>query len=231
MNIIVIGSVRTKSTALIKYLTKQYPKHLYWGEPLFELTLKSDSPIIKNKQQFIESQMKAIFDTLFSSTNNIIKILGINLYGMYRYIDKIHLEKFDLIYLIERNDFFDQVCSITLAKKTRIYHKTKNTQIQLNQYYTVNKDIILSTALDVYNYIMIKNILVRKKISFIQFTYETMQDVDNISIIPNNFNYSEIVTNYDIKTNINNLFYKYFDYQTMKADISGFMDELNNLPF
>jgi len=237
MNIIIIGSVRTKSTALAQYLTKLHPNHFYWGEPFYELTLRSNNPLIKNKEKFILSQISKILEKLFENKNNIIKILGINLYGIYKFIDDLNLSKFDLINLIERKDFFDQVCSIVVAKQTNNWHKTKTNYqfydktIQSNHLYTIDKNSILSTATDVYNYIMIKKWLVDNNISFVQYTYENLDDIHDISIIPNNVDYKQVISNYHMKIGINTLFYNHFNYDTMKADIENFSLELENLLF
>ena len=173
------------------------------------------------------------FSNCFISSVQLLGIIvtGINLYGIYNYIDQLHLEKFDLIHLTERPDFFEQVCSINLAKKIKIYHKTKNTNLQINQSFNIDKEVILSTALDVYNYIMIKKYLNDKKISFIQNTYDTISNVENISIIPNNIDYSKLVVNYHVKPIINDLFYKYFDYKNMKSDINGFIKDFDTVLF
>ncbi len=228
--------MRTKSTALIQYLKKQYPKHLYWGEPFFELSLRSQSQIIKNKEKFISEQIEKIFNQLFSTPNNIIKILGINLNGMYKFIDKIYLEKFDHIYLIERKDFFDQVCSKTVANETKVYHKTVTNKLGYHKdiqskKYTLTKGVILSTAADIYNYIMIKKYLIEKNIPFIQYYYEIIDNIESVSVIPNDNNYSDMVTNYALKKNVNDLFYKHFDYITLQADFDGFKMELDSLLF
>jgi hypothetical protein len=234
MNILVLGSVRTKSAALTQYLNKQYPECENWGEPLYNITIQSSNPLVKNKQKFIDTKLNELFDEMFQ-TNCLLKMLGSNLFGLSNYINNLNLHKFNQIHTIERNDFFDQVCSITVARQEKLFHKTQDNLILYKQVekkqFEITKTTVLQTAQDVFHYMLVKRHLAENNINFFQHSYDSLQNITNLFVMPNNLNYNNLIKNYHLKEHINSMFLENFNYKNISANIEDFTKKLEILPF
>jgi hypothetical protein len=235
MNIIIIGSVRTKSTALLQNLVKLNPNHKNWSEFLYIITDQSNQSIIKDKKLYIEKRTKKVFDEIKLTNNNIIKVLGHNLFGLYNYIDLLNLDKFDQVHLIERHNFFDQICSFTISKKENVFHKNKFNNYLYdkikNSKYTLAKNDIIDMAFGITHYLKIKEFLLDNNINFHQYIYEEVGIVKNTNIKPLELEYNNLIENYNIKNTVNDIFYKHFDYKTCANNYESFRHEIESLLF
>lgn len=235
MNIIVIGSVRTKSTAVADTLALKYADHKYWREYFYKFTLKFKSIPKPQLDNVVKRKIIKFNEEINSTNKNIIKILGSNLHGIFKYIHLFELEKYDQIYLTERHNFFDQVCSDYVANNMRIWNSTENEFIQKkysliqDKKFSIDKFRILSTAFDVCNYIQIKQFIIENNLKYNLKLYHDTKLYDNIITKPTNLNYENIIVNYNLKNTINDLFSQCFNYQNCKSDYNTFSTLINQI--
>ena len=234
MNIIIIGSARTKSTALLEKICLENPTLKNWGEPLEELIIKSGNFIIKNKDEYFENRLKKLFLN-FDKPNNIIKILGNNFFAKTNYIPYLNLHKFDKIYLVERHNFFEQVCSFSVAREEKLFHLNRANEFRYDKMrqntYTLKKFLTNQMASSIGHYLDMKKFVIENKLPYIQYTYEMLDEIKGINHTPVNLDYSKIISNYNLKGTMNDIFYKNYNYNTCEYNYYAFCKEMDNLLF
>lgn len=243
MKILVIGSARTASSALCEYLKinnepiqnlGEYISHKYKNQYLSLLNILHD--INKVNLRLQKSIVYESNELVTNIPNYILKILGCHLGGFSLHIKAIQPEKYDKIYCIERHDFFNQVCSHTIANTENVWHKRLDSPEILEKYndiknknFTVDSGHIIGIAYDIAHYLKCKRYLLTNKINFEQVYFTDPIFTVNSPIgrySKNDLDYGSIVSNYEISTDINQIFLKYFDYNSLYHDFENFQHEI-----
>ena len=216
MKIAILGTSRGRTTVLYYKILNQYPALTSMYE-FFNMNLKTKS--------FIEiSKMLSTMD------NYIIKILTHDLFHNDSKIEYLNLENYNLIYMIERPDFYHQCCSLEFSGNHNIWHQTSQGK---NRYDIINKipiklqlDTILFQAKGVHKQIEIKKYLIKNQIKFEINDYNDPTFNKTNQVIDPKLNYENIITNYNSKDLVESLFNKHFNYNTLKNDLDSFNEEL-----
>lgn len=228
MNILLLGTPRTKSSVYAETLSRKYDAH-YYHEP-FAMALthyrQSDS---LSKQDYAINILNVFNNKVLpKKKNNVVKIFAGNLGGLYQYVEYLNFSNYQSIYLIERHDFFEQACSIQIAKNQNF----TNSNIQKTseeKKYILERHTVQHLKFEVMNYLSIKRYLQDNKIPFITETYERLPKKIPSFQKPLQIDYSNTILNYHHKTNINDIFNKAFDYQSCLYDENSFDEKLKNI--
>lgn len=231
MKIAVVSTGRSRCTLLARYLHTIHSDLEFCKEFYTEPALEGDYDIIR------------LTNELMVKEDFIVKIMAMNLTNEYTVSD-FRLEEYDEIYLAERHDFFEQACSWHIARTYEVYHlwtsgdspgalrsgpekfdiirRTKsNLPLQKIKEYASYVDI----------YLRIKRYLVDHNLKFTLYSYESIKQFDEYqdTIRDSNLNYSELITNYHLKEEVNALFNKHFSYENMTSDLVAFNRELEDI--
>lgn len=245
MKILVIGSARTASSALCEHLKinnepiqnlNEYISQKYNNQYQSLLNILKDSNKVNSR---IEKSVTYEGNELLTNVPNyILKVLGCHLGGFSLLFKAVQPEKYDKIYCIERHDFFNQVCSHKIATTESVWHRRLDSPEILEKYeeiknknFTVDSGHIIGAAYDIAHYLKCKRYLLTNKIKFEQAYFTDPMFTTNSPIgrySKNDLDYSNIVNNYKISTDINKLFSKYFDYDSLYHDFENFQHEIFN---
>jgi hypothetical protein len=236
MKIAIISTARTRSTALASYISKQHPDLKYLWE-VYTAGLQENNYTIP-----LETLTHNLFD---NNENFIIKILGQNI-SLHMHANgfvgeenvkpqRLFLERYDKFHLIERHNFFHQLCSYTVAYNTRVYNRNKSNarkdfdEVKSKKY----KIALFGTSLlvgDIIGYMKIKKYLIDNHMPFQLYDSETdiTHEISDIaSSQANDFDYSQLIENYyELKPIIEPAFSKYFNYDLCKFDYNSFVNEI-----
>jgi len=184
---------------------------------------------IKNITEYIHRTRK---------DNFIVKIMGENLgKNLGRDISEFNLKNYDLIYFIERKDFFDQCCSFQVCWNYDVWNNNHSEKYQKlyekiqTEHLTLSKKAILNQAHSIYNYIILKKYVINNTIPFVQKYYESETFDSNIDVRETNLCYENIFTNYNIKESINLIFDATASYENLYFDIVKFIKNLHIIDF
>jgi len=235
MKIAVISAARTRSTVLATYRSQRHPElpkyRKHWYGEYYSLRHET-------KLTFEEAT-----NQLFTHEDFFIKILGQNLsieQGPPRYVglenirpERLRLKEYDHIYLIERYDFFHQMCSYVVAHSTRIWNEEKRVAHRYKEINSKKFDITLNRAgyiaADIVGYLEIKKHLENNQIPYVLYDSEksiTNEMSESSRVAASNLDYENIIVDYNIlKPKFNEIFYKHFNYQTCYHDYPAFMQE------
>ena len=216
MKIAILGTSRGRTTVLYYKILNQYPSLTSLYE-FFNVNLKNKS--------FIE-----ICNTLSTMDNYIVKILTHDLFYTDSKIEYLNFENYNLIYMIERPDFYHQCCSLEFSNHHNIWHQTIGLK---NKYDGVNEmpiklqlDTILFQAKGVHKQIEMKKYFIENQIQFEINDYNDPMFNKSNQVTNPKLNYENIITNYDCKYLVESLFNKHFNYDTLKNDLDSFSEEL-----
>lgn len=241
MKILLIAPARTSSTALAAYLAQINGSIENYNEKL-SMDLEFKHNIYKNNnfsQLFpvVKEELKQNLDELFLNQSSfVVKFAGHHLRGLSQYIEPINPQRFDQIHLLERKNFFGQVCSLCVAKKEDIWIRTdgnsirfENVALKENNFF-LTRSLINIAAYDCKEYINCKKYLRDNNISYQQHYYESPifgnQKIG--SLLKTGLDYPKLIENYNEYTNLNEYFYQYFNYETATEDCSNFSKNLEN---
>ena len=214
MKIALIGSARSRSTALTEIIKESNPnlKCLYEFYTYGSHAKKSIAALTKE---------------IMSRDNFIVKLLGHNFKGE---IDDFSLTSYDIIYLIERNNFLEQCCSLQICTDTKIwlarFSMSEYQEIKLKKF-TLHKNTILQMARDIKNYLTFKKFVTSSIIPHEHRYYESTVFNNKLLIDPN-LNYKSLFLDYEEYDSLNDLFSKYFNYTTYQNDYAGFELAIDN---
>lgn len=129
MKILVIGCHRTKSSALVQYLVKQYPNctDLYeYYTTLFEkdLDLFREYDFSSRDALFISNLLKNKTRSILEHQDCIVKLLGNHLPINFpkQLLSTLALEQYNQINLIERYDFYSSCASLEICMSENVWH-------------------------------------------------------------------------------------------------------------
>lgn len=235
MNILLLGTPRSKSSIFAEVLSRKYDAYIY-SEPFLMVDNHHITDSKLSKKQFITEVMK-VFNKKLShqNKNQIIKLHCGNLGGLIQYIDDLNIGMYDHVYMIERYDFFEQACSVLTAQ---INHNWTNTLISRqkdysnNKNYTLDKNVIEYLMFEVREYLKIKKYLLDNKIPFTLEKYENLpKSISSNRTKPSLVEYSKTISNYHIKDEINSCFFKHFNYDSCHHDSAGFLKDIDKITF
>jgi hypothetical protein len=233
MKIAVISTGRSRCTLLAKYLHTlhadlEFSKEFYTEDSFYEGHLHYEG-----RRTLVE-----LTDELFAKENFVVKIMAMNLYKEYD-PSVFKLEEYDQIHLIERSDFFQQCCSWMVARTNTVYNLyTDNPRFDRKVFDSVRQhqcklklDNIKEYASYVDSYLKIKRYLVDNNVEYTLHTYESAKQFDKKQnmIEDSNLNYSEMITNYHLKENVNAIFNKHFSYDEMTSNLELFNSEIGDV--
>lgn len=218
MRIAIISTERTRSSLLGHYLTTQYSQLSYKGEFYTYAYKQGNYDIISATK------------SLYSQDNYIVKIMAHNLNVTDLSPAVFNLGQYDKIYLTERYDFFEQCCSLQVSLDTNVWHNVgdyKSARVyknMSNQKFTVTLDTLLKLAKNLIIYLNIKKYLIENNIPYTVYSYDEVGKFGSHQkkLIDNKLNYSDIITNYDLKEKINNLWANCFSFDTLESNIELF---------
>jgi hypothetical protein len=239
MKIAVISAARSRSSALTTYLSEAHPELEY----LWEFYSRNITTLKKTDRDQITEELFREHD------NFLVKILGqnfsLNSALPEKFVgdenikpERMRLENYDSLYLIERHDYFHQLCSYVVAYHSRIFNQLKSNPNDKfaefrNQKFTISNHATKLITGDIAGYLRIKSYLIDNNIPFQLYNSE-MDLTEEISekartkIIERD--YSILVNNYhELKPVLEGMFARHFNYETCQRDFVGFMAELNTI--
>ena len=227
MKIAVVSTGRSRCTLLAKYL------HTLYADLEFCKEFYTEASFNEGRRNLIE-----LTDELFSKENYVVKIMAMNLHSEYD-PSVFRLEEYDQIHLIERSDFFQQCCSWMVARTNNLYHLRNDEprsgkkvfDLLRQQKCKLKLDNIKEYADYVDIYLKIKRYLVDKNLKYTLHTYEDAKQFGKMQdmIEDSNLNYSEMITNYHLKENVNTVFNKHFSYTNITSDLAAFNSEIGEI--
>lgn len=245
MKILVVGSARTASSALCEHLKinncpmenfGEYLSHRYKNQyqSLFNI-LRDNNKVNLRIKNSIRQETNNLFATV---PNYILKVLGCHLGGLSFLFKEIQPEKYDKIFCIERHNFFNQVCSHSVAIKSNIWHRRLDLPEILQKYesiknttFTIGSMNIITMAYDIAHYLKCKKYLLDNEINFEQVYFTDYIFQNNLHIGnygKNDFNYNNLVSNYKIGKDIDEIFLKHFNYNTLYHNFENFQHDVYN---
>jgi hypothetical protein len=226
MKIAVVSTGRSRCTLLALYLHTLHDEAEYCREFYTEAIWEERTDLF------------ALTDELMTKENFIVKIMPNNLYEEYN-PSVFRFEEYDELHLIERHDFFEQSCSWHIARRTNLYHLRSDVEHSGNKEFDgvrklkskITPENIKEGAEFVDIYIKFKRYIIDNNLKFTLHTYESAKEFDKKQSVTedSNLNYSELITNYHLKEEVNNLFAKHFSYENMTSDLESFNRELNDI--
>ena len=243
MKIVVVSTGRARCTLLAKYLHISHDGLEYCGEfynkkqkDLENLGKFAVTPA-ERKGRFLTDPDSEKIDLvestneLFAKENYLVKLIALCLdYDENQDASVFRLAEYDQIHFIERHDFFEQCCSWEVSTKEKVFHLTNDPKIEKKfsnirqRKYKISPERIEHAATFVVLYLKIKKYVTDNNLPYTIHTYESAKQFDKTQheLIDSNLNYSELITNYHLKEEVNELFNKYFSYDNMTSDPESF---------
>jgi hypothetical protein len=249
MKIAVVSTGRNRCTLLAKYLHAMHPDLEFCGE-FYNAGRDDEGNPIDPGERGSEIQPRSmqslseLTDELLAKENYIVKIIAISL----TYDDNpdpavFKLEEYDQIHFIERHDFFEQCCSWEVSLTTGAFHlksddqpgssirKQKFNKLK-QQTFKLSSSRIFVSAKSVDFYLKIKRYVTDNNLPYTLHTYESAKEFDTKQhvLVDANLNYSELISNYHLKEEVNSVFNKYISYDDMTSDLSSFKAAIGDIP-
>jgi hypothetical protein len=256
MRIAIIGCQRSRSTALHQFVMEQNPnlkdQWNFYSNLYVHQNDELKRRVDKKYSEYLQKKLLSFHDLLYTEMDNyIIKLQGTNFDYKFDHAAYIGIEKFDKLYLIERHDFFEGSCSLQIAREENVWFdvdapKTSNLHAVGKYFrdvydkkisksnYTIHPQTIINHALDIRNYLKMKKFIIENKLEHQLFEYNDniFQSGRQIGYIRKvNLDYSSKITNYHIKSQVNEIFNRYYNFDTCNSDITNFKTEISNLVF
>ena len=231
MKIAVVSTGRSRCTLVALYLHTLHSDLEFCREFYTEATWKGNYELV------------SLTDELMAKENFIVKIMGLNLFEDYEEYDPsvFRFEEYDEIHLVERYDFFEQCCSWYTARTSKMYHHRSDVDNSEEQAQAFNflrkqkKKIKLEDIKEYAEYVDIylkyKRYIIDNNLKFTLHTYEGAKEFDKKQSIleDTNLNYSDIITNYHLKDDINALFNECFSYEDPTSDLDTFNQKVGDI--
>jgi hypothetical protein len=168
--------------------------------------------------------------SLKKEDNFIVKIMGHNLTTK---VEDFNLYMYDQIYFIERHDFFEQCSSLQVAITSKHWmtygHDRLGMFLRNKRRYHLTKELIVNQATYISNYMKFK-LAVKNPTEIVEYNDAILlSSSKRNNIMANNFNYSQMITNYQQKQKVNEIFDRYFDYRNSQCCLDEFISEINLL--
>lgn len=242
MKIAVVSTGRNRCTLLAKYLLAMHEDLEFCGEfynsgrDADGNPTEPDTPWHSNPRA--EKTLVELTDELFAKENYVVKIIAFSLtYDEYMDPAVFRLEEYDQIHFIERPDFFEHCCSWEISVKEKAFHLTSNDESQKKfanirkSRYKMSASRIEYAANYVDLYLKIKKYVVDRHLPYSVHTHESAKQFDKKQddLIDANLNYSELITNYHLKEEVNRLFNQYFSYSDMTGDLPSFKAAISEI--
>jgi hypothetical protein len=234
MKIAVVSTGRARCTLLAKYLHISHADLEYCGEFYQKKQKTLEKSTITGC--FLTDPTNAKIDLvdstneLFAKENYLVKLMS--QFQLHQNLDPslFRLEEYDQIHFIERHDFFEQCCSWEVSLKEQIFHlrndpkSEKEFNIIRQRKYKMSASRIEFAADYVDLYLKLKKYVVDNHIPHTVHTYESAKQFDKTQneFVDANLNYRELITNYELKEEVNKLFNQYFSYSDMTSDPASF---------
>jgi hypothetical protein len=244
MKIVVVSTGRARCTLLAKYLHILHDDLEFCGEFYNAKQVKLDkqlerfavTPSVRKDFLTVPAGKKIDLvestNVLFDKENFLVKLMALCLdFDENQDPSVFRLAEYDQIHFIERHDFFEQCCSWEVSTKEQIFHLTNDAEREKEfskirqRKYKMTASRIEYAASHVDLYLKLKKYAVDHQIPHTVHTYESAKQFDKTQdeLIDSNLNYSELITNYHLKEEVNKLFNEYFSYDTMTSDPAAFM--------
>jgi glutaredoxin 2 len=234
MKIVVVSTGRSRCTLLAKYLHGLHEGLEFCGEYYNSKQRKLDEfAVTPASRVYTDKKIDLVESTneLFSKENYLVKLMALCLdYDNNQDASVFRLAEYDQIHFIERHDFFEQCCSWEVSLTERVFHLTNDTESE-RRYQNIRQRKYKMTASRINHaanfadlYLKLKKYVVDNNIPHSVHTYESakMLDEKQDELINSNLNYSELITNYHQKEEVNKLFNQYFSYSDMTSDPAAF---------
>lgn len=232
MKIAVVSTGRSRCTLIARYL------HTLHENLTYEAEFYTDYMRLGNLD------MASLTENLLSKENYVVKIMSGNLIEGFD-PSVFRLEEYDQIHLVERHDFFQQCCSWSVARTHNLYHLRndepkegmppsgkKEFDLLRNQQVKLRLEHIKDGAEYVDIYFKIKRYLIDNNLEYTLHTYESAKQFDKKQSIleDNKFNYNDMITNYHLKDQVNELFAECFSYENLTSDLESFNARISDMP-
>jgi hypothetical protein len=244
MKIVVVSTGRARCTLLAKYLHILHDDLEFCGEFYNAKQVKLDKQIERfavtpsMRKDFLTDPTDATIDlvestnVLFDKENFLVKLMALSLdFDKNQDPSVFRLAEYDQIHFIERHDFFEQCCSWEVSRKEQIFHLTNDPKREeefnniRKRKYKLSASQINHAANFVDLYLKLKKYAVDNHIPHTVHTFESAKQFDKTQneLVDAKLDYSELITNYHLKEEVNKLFNKYFSYDNMTSDPEAFM--------
>jgi hypothetical protein len=241
MKIVVVSTGRNRCTLLAKYLHTIHDDLEFCGEFYnmkhknlegFAVTPPERKGFFSTDNTSTKIDLVESTNDLFAKENYLVKLIALCLdYDENQDPSVFRLAEYDQIHFIERHDFFEQCCSWEVSVKEQVFHLTNEVKSEKQfsnirqRKYKMSASRIEYAANFVDLYLKIKKYVVDNHIPHSVHTYESAKQFDKRQneLIDSNLNYSELITNYQLKEEVNKLFNQYFSYNNMTSDPAAFM--------
>jgi len=253
MKIAVVSTGRSRCTLLAKYLHATNPELEFCGE-FYNAWRDKDGNVEDPGSRILNpdiggdpnQQIQSIdnlTDELFAKENYIVKIMAISLKGFKDLDPAVYrLEEYDQIHLIERHDFFEQCCSWEIALSTGMFHLTPDTmpdhperkkrfEALKKRKFKIVAERITWVIKTIELYLKIKQYVIDNNLAYTLHTYESAKQFDDKQdeLVASELNYSELISNYHLKEQVNTVFNKYISYDGMTIDVPSFYREIRDI--
>jgi hypothetical protein len=243
MKIIVVSTGRARCTLLAKYLHILHDDLEFCGEFYNAQQAKLDRQVEKfavtpsMRKDFLTDPTGENIDlvkstnALFDKENFLVKLMALCLdFDKNQDPSVFRLAEYDQIHFIERHDFFEQCCSWEVSTKEKVFHLTNDPEIGKEfsnirqRKYKISPERIEHAATFVDLYLKIKKYATDNNLPYTVHTYESAKQFDKTQneLVDAKLDYSELITNYHLKEEVNKLFNKYFSYNDMTSDPAAF---------
>jgi hypothetical protein len=245
MKIVVVSTGRARCTLLAKYLHISHDDLEFCGEFYNAKQVELEREIerfavapFSRKGLSLSNITAPTIDlvestnALFDKENFLVKLMALSLdFDKNQDPSVFRLAEYDQIHFIERHDFFEQCCSWEVSRKEQAFHLTTDAESEKEfnnirkRKYKLSAKVIEYAANYVELYLKLKKYVADHHIPHTVHTYESAKQFDKTQdeLIDSNLNYSELITNYHLKEDVNKLFNEYFSYDTMTSDTAAFM--------
>jgi hypothetical protein len=226
MKIAVVSTGRSRCTLVAFYLHTVYSELEFCREFYTESSWEYKLDLV------------SLTDELMDKENFIVKIMSLNLYEGYE-PSVFKFEEYDELHLVERHDFFEQCCSWYTARMNKLYHLRNDSENSgekefgyiRKQKNKIKLEYIKEYAEYVDRYIKLKRYIIDNNLKFTMHTYESAKEFDKKQSVieDSNLNYSDLITNYQLKDDINALFNECFSYDNLTSDLDSFNTRVGNI--
>jgi hypothetical protein len=242
MKIAVVSTGRDRSTLLAKYLHATHSDLEYCKE-FYNAGRDADGNPVEPGEPEVDARrddrnLVELTDELFAKENFVVKIIAISLtYDEHLDPALYRLEEYDQIHFIERHDFFEQCCSWEVSLNEQVFHLTNDPAREKRfrnirqRKYKMSASRINYAANFVELYLKIKKYVVDNHIPHSVHTYESAKQFDQKQneLVDSKLNYSELITNYQMKEDVNAAFNKYISYDNMTIDLPSFKTAIGDI--
>ena len=238
-----VSTGRSRCTLLSRYLYGLHDGLEFCGEFYNAKQAKLDRQIEKfavtpsERKDFLTDHTTANIDlvestnALFDKEHFLVKLMALCLdFDKNQDPSVFRLAEYDQIHFIERHDFFEQCCSWEVSTKEKVFHLTNDPEIEKEfsnirqRKYKISPERIEHAANFIDLYLKIKKYATDNNLAYTLHTYESAKQFDKKQneLVDAQLDYSELITNYHLKEEVNKLFNKYFSYEDMTSDPEAF---------